>query len=121
MLYFSFVSLYIIYSIGIFRKDLTITNQNFPIMSDDARRSIRPLSDLNLIDNFLFSTLMENPEIAEKLVRIILKRTLGYIPNNISIESQKHFNGIDTNTHGIHIDVLVKDHDNSGRKPRYSV
>ncbi|MBQ4068856.1 MAG: Rpn family recombination-promoting nuclease/putative transposase [Lachnospiraceae bacterium] len=83
-------------------------------MSDDVRRSIRPLSDLNLIDNFLFSTLMENPEIAEKLVKIILKRTLGYIPKNISIESQKHYNGIDTNTHGIHIDVLVKDYDNSG-------
>ena len=102
------------YSIGISRKDLTISNQIFPILSDDVRRSIRPLADLNLIDNFLFSTLMENPEIAEKLVKIILKRTLGYIPKNISIESQKCYNGIDTNTHGIHIDVLVKDYDNSG-------
>ena len=113
MLYFLFVLLYIIYSIGISGKDLTITNQNFPIMSDDVRRSIRPLSDLNLIDNFLFSTLIENPEIAVKLVKIILKRTLGYIPKNISIESQKHYNGIDTNTHGIHIDVLVKDYDDN--------
>lgn len=57
---------------------------------------------------------MENPEIAEKLVKIILKRTLGHIPNNITIESQKNYNGINTNKHGIHIDVLVKDSDNKG-------
>lgn len=55
---------------------------------------------------------MEDPEIAEKLVKIILKRTIGHIPNNITIESQKSYNGINTNKHGIHIDVLVKDSDN---------
>ncbi|MBE5926092.1 MAG: Rpn family recombination-promoting nuclease/putative transposase [Lachnospiraceae bacterium] len=80
-------------------------------MPDNVRPSIRPLSELNLIDNFLFSTLMENPEIAEKLTRIILKRTLGYVPEKFSIETQKKFNGIDMDKHGIHLDVLVKETD----------
>ena len=68
----------------------------------------KPLSKLNLIDNFLFSTLMEQPENAKKLARLIIKRSTGRNIDDFTVEIQKELNGTDTDKRGVRIDVLVK-------------
>ena len=77
-------------------------------LPEHIRKSIKPLSELNLIDNFLFSTLVENPENAKKLAKIIVKRATGRDIDNFTVESQKEVNGTNTDKRGIRIDVLIK-------------
>ena len=102
--------LYIV--IGIVRKGYNIkdtnSNNNKPNLPENIRKSIKPLSKLNLIDNFLFSTIMENSENAKKLARLIVKRATGRELDNFTVEMQKELNGVDTDRRGIRIDVLVK-------------
>ena len=98
--------------IGIIRKGHITNNTNSKNiktnLTESIRKSIRPLSELNLIDDFLFSTLMETHEYAEKLVKLIIKRTTGREINNFTIESQKTYNGTDKDKHSIRLDVLIK-------------
>ena len=98
--------------IGIIQKghitsntDSNIKKTNLP---ENVRKSIKPLSKLNLIDNFLFSTIMEKPENAKKLARLIVKRSTGRELDTFTVEMQKELNGVDTDKRGIRIDVLVK-------------
>ncbi|MBE5940728.1 MAG: Rpn family recombination-promoting nuclease/putative transposase [Lachnospiraceae bacterium] len=92
------------------RKDDTTNSKNIQNTFLNNRNDFRkPLIKLNLIDNFLFSTFMENPEYSRELVKLIIKRATGRTLENFTIESQKMFNGIDTDRHGICLDVLIKE------------
>ena len=95
----------------LFRKEqniITYSKDNNTNIPEYIRKSIKPLSKLNLIDNFLFSTLVENPKYAKKLAKIVIKRATGREINNFTVESQKEVNGINTDKRGIRIDVLIK-------------
>ena len=67
----------------------------------------KPIQELSLIDDFLFTEAMLNRETAELVIRLILERALGISPKELIIEPQKTINGIDTDRHGIRMDVSI--------------
>ena len=75
------------------------------ITFDEARRSVQ---SMNLIDGFLFNSVTENKEDAKLIIGIILSRVLGKRVDNVIVETEKVFNGIDTKYHGIRLDAHIK-------------
>ena len=67
----------------------------------------RSIQELSLIDDFLFTEVMLHKETAELITKLILERALGIRPKNLIIEPQKTINGIDTDRHGIRMDVSI--------------
>lgn len=67
----------------------------------------KPLQELSLIDDFLFSEAMLNKETAELVTRLILERALGINAKHLIIEPQKTINSIDSDKHGIRMDVSI--------------
>ena len=67
----------------------------------------KSIKELSLIDDFLFAEAMFNKETAELVTRLILERALGIKPRHLIIEPQKTINGIDTDRHGIRMDVSI--------------
>lgn len=75
------------------------------ITFDEARRSVQ---SMNLIDGFLFNSVTENEEDAKIVIGAILSRVLGEKIDDIKVETEKVFNGIDTKYHGIRLDAHIK-------------
>ena len=75
----------------------------------NKKRVFRPLEDLNLIDNFLFSTLMTQGEDGEEFCRILLSTILGKKIRKVKVNAQQRILGFDTNKHGIQLDAYVED------------
>ena len=67
----------------------------------------RSIQELSLIDDFLFAEAMLNKETAELVTRLILERALGINAKHLIIEPQKTINSIDTDRHGIRMDVSI--------------
>ncbi|MGN1146164.1 MAG: hypothetical protein ACI4R5_06915 [Acetatifactor sp.] len=69
----------------------------------------RQLKDLNLIDNFLFGSVMTYPGIGEKfsrrLLQIIFQRDFG----KLKVMPQKVYYGNDTHLHGARLDVYLEE------------
>ena len=71
----------------------------------------RPLSELNVIDNFLFTTLLTREGSKEKVARLILNSILDKEFRNVTVTAQREYPGIDTDLHGIRLDVSITDDD----------
>ena len=69
----------------------------------------RKLEELNLLDNFMFGSMMGYPEIGEvfckKLLKIIFQRDF----TNLRITPQKVYYGMDTELHGTRLDVFIEE------------
>lgn len=61
------------------------------------------------MDDFLFSELMLDKESAEDIARIIIERATGLKVEKMVIEYQKVINGLDTDLHGIRMDMAVSE------------
>ncbi len=80
----------------------------------------KSLEELNIIDDFLFTELLLHPKAAQLLVRLIIERSTGLNVGELIIEPQLVYNGIDTNKHGIRMDVRVQNPEiyiTEGNKP----
>ena len=77
-------------------------------------RRFRPLSDLNLIDNFLFHKMIDDKEAGEEFCRILLRTILNKEIRHIKITPQKELYGLDTDMHGIRMDAYLEDIGGSG-------
>ena len=64
---------------------------------------------MNLINDFLFTSMMSYPEICERFSQILVKIILNYDVKNIRVIPQKVFYGSNTNTHGIRLDVYIEE------------
>lgn len=73
------------------------------------KRSYRPLSELKLIDDFLFQQMLLQEGDGEKFCRILLSTILGKPIRNVRIIPQKNILGIDTNRHGIRMDAYIEE------------
>lgn len=73
----------------------------------DKTKKRKPIQELSLIDDFLFAEAMLNKETAELVTRLLLERALGINPKHLIIEPQKTINSIDTDRHGIRMDVSI--------------
>ena len=71
-----------------------------------AKRSIY---ELDLLDDFLFTEASMDKQTSDLLIRLIVERALGVKIGKLIIEAQKTVNGVDTDFHGIRMDVSIKE------------
>ncbi len=76
--------------------------------------SFRPLSELNLMDNFLFHEVIADKEFGEEFCRILLKTFLNKEIRHVKIIPQKDIYGLDTDMHGIRMDAYLEATEDSG-------
>lgn len=73
----------------------------------------RKLAELNLLDDFLFGTMMNYPGVGEefgrKLLEIIFQKEFG----KLTVVSQKMYYGSDTDLHGARLDVYLEEGDDA--------
>ena len=74
-----------------------------------SERYYRPLSELNLMDNFLFQTIVSQGEDGVEFCRIILSTILGKTFRKVRVVPQQSILGTDTDRHGIRMDAYVED------------
>ncbi|MBQ9064383.1 MAG: hypothetical protein IJ123_02935 [Blautia sp.] len=69
----------------------------------------RQLSELNLIDNFLFIKLLEHEEYGPRTAEIMLSTIIGRDVHVSKVHVEKVFPSEDTNLHGIRLDAYVEE------------
>ncbi|MBO5070383.1 MAG: hypothetical protein J6C37_08480 [Roseburia sp.] len=72
-------------------------------MSNTRRR----IEELSLIDDFMFTEASVDQKTAQILVGMIITRATGLKVGKLVIEAQKTVNGVDTDCHGVRLDVAV--------------
>lgn len=74
-----------------------------------GKRKVRGLEELNLMDDFLFQTMMSQEEESEEFARIVLRTILGKEIRRVRIVPQKGILGIDSDRHGIRLDAYIEE------------
>lgn len=74
----------------------------------------RKLEQLNVLDDFLFGSILSYPEIGEEFCRKILKILLGVEMDRLHIIPQKVYYGTDTDKHGTRLDVFIEEEGGEG-------
>lgn len=69
----------------------------------------RKLKELNLLDDFLFGTMIAYPEIGERFSREILKIIFQREFGKLTVVPQKVYYGSDTDKHGARLDVYLEE------------
>lgn len=69
----------------------------------------KKLENLNLVDDFLFGTLVSHPEFGEPFVKEILKTIFGRSFGRLTVVPQKVYYGTDTDMHGARLDVYLEE------------
>ena len=67
------------------------------------------IEELDLMDDFLFTEATIDPETAPLLLKMIIERAVGLKVEKLIIEPQKTVNGVDTDSHGIRMDVTARE------------
>ncbi len=78
---------------------------SFPHITEDVAR--KKVGEMNLINGFLFDSVLENQEDAIRVTQAILTTTFNRTIKVINVTSQKIFNGVDTYLHGIRFDAKI--------------
>ena len=81
----------------------------------------RKLEELNLLDDFLFATMVNYPEIGEKFVRIILNTIFDRDFGKLTVVPQKVYYGTDTDQHGARLDVYLEETPSDEKEERATV
>ncbi len=69
----------------------------------------RKLEDLNLLDDFLFGSVLTYPGIGEKFARELLRVIFGREFGHLTVVPQKIYYGSDTDLHGTRLDVYLEE------------
>ena len=69
----------------------------------------RSITELNLIEDFLFTEASVDEKTSKILMRLIIERAARVKVGKLIIEPQKIINGVDTDCHGIRLDVSVRE------------
>lgn len=78
---------------------------------------MKPLAEMNVIDDFLFSAIMADEENGLEVCKMILSCVLKRKVENIRFTAQKNVPGVTEKNHGIRLDVYVTEVlDNAGKK-----
>lgn len=78
---------------------------------EESNDEKKKLWEMNLLDDFLFGSVVTYPEIGERFVRILLKTIFGKKFKYLSITAQKVYYGADTDLHGARLDVYMEKKD----------
>ena len=76
-------------------------------MSNNSKNHKRSLKDLNMIDNFMWAEVTEDPENAKIISEIIIRRVLGIEVHNVIIEAEKQYHNLIPNGRGIRLDLQI--------------
>lgn len=74
----------------------------------DVMEGRKSLEEMNLLDDFLFGSVVAYPEIGERFVRSLLKTIFGREFKHLSVTAQKVLYGANTNLHGARLDVYME-------------
>ncbi len=81
----------------------------------------RTLEELDLLDDFLFSTIMNDKTVGEPFTRSLLRIILHKEFGRLKIIPQKFINGNDTMLHGARLDVFVEEQDSVENATVYDI
>ena len=76
-------------------------------MSEEKKLKKKPLEEMDVIDNFLFTELMSSDKDGAEVCGLILSRVLKRKFNSINLVGQRTFPGVSEDTHGIRLDAYV--------------
>lgn len=77
-------------------------------IAEKTQAARKTLEEMNLLDDFLFGTMLSYPDVGEKFVRILLKTVFGREFKYLSVTAQKVLYGADTGLHGARLDVYIE-------------
>lgn len=78
------------------------------VTGEMRERARKKLAEMNLLDDFLFGSVVSYPEIGERFVRILLKTIFGREFKCLSLAAQKVIYGADSSQHGARLDVYIE-------------
>ena len=81
----------------------------------------RKLEDMNLLDDFLFGSVVTYPEIGVRFVKSLLKIIFGREFKHLSVTAQKVLYGADRDLHGARLDVYLEPEAEDGPEGRAAV
>ena len=81
----------------------------------------RKLEELNLLDDFLFGSMVTYPEIGEKFIREILRTIFQRDFGRLTVVPQKIYYGSDTDKHGTRLDVYLEEENSDEAATVYDV
>ena len=79
-------------------------------MCYEETRRMKPLEEMDVIDDFLFTEIMIDEENGAEVCRMILSRVLKREIGEISFTPQKVVPGISEGSHGIRLDAYITEH-----------
>lgn len=74
----------------------------------EKKAARKRLAEMNLLDDFLFGTMVSYPEIGKQFVKELLRIIFGREFKNLSVNAQKVLYGADTDLHGARLDVCLE-------------
>ena len=77
----------------------------------------KKLEELNLLDNFLFGSMVTYPGIGEAFIREILETIFNRTFDKLTVIPQKVYYGNSTDTHGARLDVYLEEMDSNTVSP----
>ena len=69
----------------------------------------RKLEEMNLLDDFLFTTIVSDADVGEEFSKILIKTICGRAVNHLKVTAQKVYYGGDTHLHGVRLDVYLEE------------
>lgn len=75
---------------------------------EEKQAAKKKLKEMNLLDDFLFGSVVTSPEVGEPFVRSLLKIIFGREFKHLSVTAQKVFYGADSDLHGARLDVCIE-------------
>ncbi|MCR5179505.1 MAG: PD-(D/E)XK nuclease family transposase [Lachnospiraceae bacterium] len=95
-------------------EQITVASSSIPASARNPKSyTYRPLSELNVIDNFLFTTLLTRDDTKEQVALLILNNILDKQIRHVTVHAQREYPGMDTDLHGIRLDVSITDDDDA--------
>lgn len=85
-----------------------MTEQTAGVRDTDRKAAKKKLAEMNLLDDFLFTSVVAYPEIGEQFVKVLLKAVFGREFRHLSVTAQKVYYGADTDLHGARLDVYLE-------------
>lgn len=73
----------------------------------------KTLQEMNLLDDYLFGTMVDDPRIGERFAKTLLRIILGKEIPVLKVIPQKTYAGADTNYRGIRLDVYLEEEGDS--------
>lgn len=99
------------------------TNAVAEVTEEMQANAKKKLAEMNLLDDFLFGSMVAYPKIGEQFVGILLKTIFGREIMYLSVTAQKVLYGANSGLHGARLDVYIEpeEKDTEGRVTVYDI